>query len=206
MRPLKHAQLTVAMAFLLSSCANASDTRIVGNINDVISETAFLGGAPTADGDKIHARQTVSTNAEGRVSLAIDPEIERLDLLGDSEIRVVPEDGILLEVVRGTGVYLTAKSSAGPNRSILAPGVRITARDPAFWISVKGDRTEVGVIQGSVELRSDPDRGGPVVINQDELSSVTRGASPSPPKKWVLDDLPPDLKMVVLDFLQLGPG
>jgi hypothetical protein len=197
MRTRTSAYLALGIALLLSSCSRVDSSQVVGSVEKIKSETAFINGKQTSAGDQLYERQKVSTNGRGRVALTVTEKVPSLDLLTNSEIVVVPGRDALLEMVRGTALCRTTKS---PQRiEMKTPGGIIRASDPAFWVSIDGDRTQVGVLFGFVELRSQR-LGGPVLIGPGHLSSMTRDRIPDPPTAWATNKLAATLRPAVLEF------
>ncbi|MGH2671557.1 MAG: hypothetical protein ACRDHC_01115, partial [Actinomycetota bacterium] len=159
---------------------------VVGEISAVTNPAGFVDDRQVSTGDDIRARAFVSTDGGGRLDYVVQDLLSLCKLLGSSEVRVRPEEGVVLSLVAGETLCSKDADSA-LEITLEAPGLELRMNDPVFAMLLVDGGSMVKVAEGFVAI--EPSGGGDsLLLGPAQQSFVPTSGSPQAPGAMQLDD------------------
>jgi hypothetical protein len=159
---------------------------VVGEISAVTFPAGFVDDEQVSTGDDIRAQAFVSTDGAGRLDYVVQGLLSLCKLLGSSEVRVVPEEGVVLSLVTGETLCTKDPDSDFEVR-VTTPDYDLRINDPVFAMLRVDGGSMVKVAEGFVAV--EPSGGGDaLLLGPAQQSFVPTGGSPQAPGAMQLDD------------------
>ncbi len=160
---------------------------VVGEIKGVNTPAGFVDDLQVSTGDDIRARAFVSTNGVGNLDFIVRNVLDFCQLLGSSEVRVRPEEGIVLSLVAGETLCSKDADADFEVKLTLPDDTVVRMNDPVFAVLVVDGGSMVKVAQGFVAI--EPAGGGDsLLLGPAQQTLVPTGGGPQAPGGMELDE------------------
>ncbi len=155
----------------------------VGQVSSIVPVGGTVDGARAFQGQDVAAQDVVSTEPNGKVIFALTKLLPFCQVETDSAVQVLPGNGALVDVQRGTALCRT--SAGGQLKQFVAGGVVVTASDPVVLLGWDGDTATVQVAQGYVKVAGN---GDSVIVGANQQAQSGPGGTGVGP--WDPGDIP----------------
>lgn len=197
--------LTIVLAGALVGCGGEPET-VGGEIRTVINQQASIDGEPVGGGDPIPAGALVVTDDSGVAVFVVAGDPATCELRPASAVVVLPVEGLLMRLMRGTAVC--DRSGTSSSATFAAPGSLIEVGDSTVVIEAAEGGSTVGNVRGEVAVA--PAETGVTAVppqayvrlDDNEQTQVDEGQAPEPPASY----RPSPLDVEAVTRMQGEPG
>jgi hypothetical protein len=153
-----------------TSAGATNGKKAVGSVDGIVPVGGTVDGTRAFQGQPVDAQDVVSTEPNGKVIFSVGKQVPFCQVETDSAVQVLPGNGSLVSVQRGTALCRT--SSTGQLKQFAAGGVAITASDPVVILGWDGANASIRVAQGYVKIQGN---GQSAVVGPNQQASAGRG-------------------------------
>lgn len=167
--------VVAALALATSAVACGGSGTAVGEVTEVYSKSVFVGPTQAKEGDRLSAKNWLTTDRSGGVEFKLDSGTG-CRTKRNSKLKIEPGRDIRIEFV--TGRSTCWKDDRGSGDKYIAGDVLITADDPVFAVRMGEGETVVQVTFGFVEVKTKASPQ-PVIVGPDQ-QAVVSAVGPTP--------------------------